>query len=115
MTNIGNHAYDELMRERNEAREKVNSLTVELGRAEEQLHDNADRIAELWKLLMQARDELRTVAEQYAIIHVEPKPGSHAWPVVERVEGGWQSGAHHYRDREVLDISRIVEVDLNGE
>lgn len=52
---------------------------------------------------------------RYAIIHVKPNPSSDAWPIVERVPailgGGWQSGAHHYRDSEVLDFRPLMLVD----
>lgn len=49
----------------------------------------------------------------YAIIHVRDG-ASEAWPVVTRTYGGgWQSGAHHYPDAEVLDVTplRLVEDD----
>ncbi|HEY3480864.1 MAG TPA: hypothetical protein VGL02_18360 [Streptomyces sp.] len=41
----------------------------------------------------------------YAIIHVSPGPGREAWPIVERVPGGWQSGVHHYPDEDVIEVS----------
>ncbi|UKD50863.1 hypothetical protein L3Q65_00795 (plasmid) [Amycolatopsis sp. FU40] len=53
----------------------------------------------------------------YAIIHVAPKPGLEAWPVVERVPGGWQSGVHHYPDEDVIDVStplRLVPEHAGG-
>ena len=45
--------------------------------------------------------------QEYAIIHVKPDANSDAWPVVERVAGGWQSGAHHYPDRAVLAVTPL--------
>lgn len=45
--------------------------------------------------------------DRYAVIHVSPRPGSDAWPIVERVPGGWQSGAHHYPDEDVLDVQPL--------
>lgn len=44
----------------------------------------------------------------YAVIHVSPGPGLDAWPVVQRVPGGWQSGVHHYPDEEVLDVQKLA-------
>jgi hypothetical protein len=43
----------------------------------------------------------------FARIHVRSGEDGHAWPVVERVAGGWQSGAHHYPDAEVLDVRQL--------
>lgn len=48
-----------------------------------------------------------TAEIQYAVIHVEDGPAA-AWPVVERVPGGWQSGAHHYPDASVLDVTPLA-------
>lgn len=45
--------------------------------------------------------------DRYAVIHVSPRPGSDAWPIVERVPGGWQSGAHHYPDEDVIDVQPL--------
>jgi len=48
---------------------------------------------------------------RYAVIHVKPTPTSDAWPIVERTYGGgWQSGAHHYPDAEVLDVRPLALV-----
>ena len=44
-----------------------------------------------------------------AMIHVQPRPGLEAWPIVERVPCGWQSGVHHYPDEDVLDVSPIAD------
>lgn len=44
---------------------------------------------------------------RYAVIHVQRANG-HAWPIVERVVGGWQSGAHHYPDRDVLSVKPLA-------
>lgn len=41
---------------------------------------------------------------RYARIHVRPSLDADAWPVVERVPGGWQSGQHHYPDSDVLQV-----------
>jgi hypothetical protein len=49
----------------------------------------------------------------YAVIHV-PTPDGFAWPIVERVVGGWQSGEHHYPDAGVLDVRPLTLVDLAG-
>ena len=43
-----------------------------------------------------------------AFIHVSPAPGVHEFPVVQRVSGGWQSGAHRYLDADVLEVRRIT-------
>lgn len=43
----------------------------------------------------------------YAVIHVSPSPGSDEFPVVARVNGGWQSGGHHYPDSTVLDVKPL--------
>ena len=49
---------------------------------------------------------------QYAIIHVQYENGTtEAWPVVQRVPGGWQSGVHHYPDDAVLDVRPLTLVD----
>jgi hypothetical protein len=49
---------------------------------------------------------------QYAIIRVQYEPGGgEAWPVVQRVPGGWQSGAHHYPDDAVLSVRPLTLVD----
>lgn len=48
-----------------------------------------------------------TAYPQFARIHVSPSPDTHEWPVVERVSGGWQSGAHHYPDSVVLDYEPL--------
>jgi hypothetical protein len=48
-----------------------------------------------------------TEQPQYAIIHVKPTPESDAWPVVERVPGGWQSGVFHYPDEIVLKVDPL--------
>lgn len=45
-----------------------------------------------------------TAYPQFARIHVSPSAGTHEWPVVERVNGGWQSGGHHYPDSTVLEV-----------
>ena len=48
---------------------------------------------------------------QYATIHVQYENGtSEAWPIVHRVPGGWQSGAHHYPDDAVIDVSPLTLV-----
>lgn len=44
---------------------------------------------------------------QFAIIHVRDGD-SEAWPVVERVRGGWQSGAHHYPDVSVIAVQPLT-------
>ena len=44
------------------------------------------------------------IMHRIALIHVSPRPGSDAWPIVERVAGGWQSGEHHYADADVPDV-----------
>lgn len=46
----------------------------------------------------------------YAVIHVRSKgwPTTDAWPIVERVPGGWQSGVHHYPDADVLDVTPLA-------
>ncbi len=51
-----------------------------------------------------------SVTPQYAVIHVKPTPTSDAWPIVERTRGGWQSGAHHYPDADVLDVRPLALV-----
>lgn len=43
---------------------------------------------------------------EYAVIHVKDGPAE-SWPVVERVPGGWQSGAHHYPDADVLRVTPL--------
>jgi hypothetical protein len=43
----------------------------------------------------------------YAIIHVKETPTCDAWPIVERVPDGWQSGVHHYDDEDVLDLTPL--------
>jgi len=50
-----------------------------------------------------ADNDLTAGRPQYAIIHVGTLGGD-AWPIVERVPDGWQSGAHHYPDDVVLDV-----------
>lgn len=51
---------------------------------------------------------------QYAIIRVQYEPGtSEAWPIVERVPGGWQSGAHHYPDDAVLNVRPLALTDAS--
>ena len=44
---------------------------------------------------------------RFARIHVRPSPGTEVWPVVERVNGGWQSGGHHYPDATVLGVAPL--------
>lgn len=39
----------------------------------------------------------------YAIIRIR-NGNNHAWPIVERVHDGWQSGAHHYYAGDVLQV-----------
>ncbi|MFI6302149.1 hypothetical protein ACIBCH_09780 [Amycolatopsis thailandensis] len=46
----------------------------------------------------------------YAIIHVKETPTCDAWPIVERVPGGWQSGVHHYEDERVLAVTPLYLV-----
>lgn len=36
-----------------------------------------------------------------------------SWPVVERVAGGWQSGAHHYPDSTVLTV-QVLPIKENS-
>lgn len=48
-----------------------------------------------------------TAHPRFAIIHVKPDANTQAWPVVERVPGGWQSGVHHYPDRDVLSVKPL--------
>ncbi|OBA53056.1 hypothetical protein A5789_24925 [Nocardia sp. 852002-51101_SCH5132738] len=70
-----------------------------------------ERLAEMGASLREARAriaELEAAQANIAIIHVQSGPSGEAWPIVERVPGGWQSGAHHYRDADVLDVSPIV-------
>lgn len=43
----------------------------------------------------------------YATIKVENGVAK-AWPVVERVGGGWQSGAHHYPDAVVASVRPLT-------
>jgi len=43
----------------------------------------------------------------YAIIHVKESPSCDAWPIVERVPGGWSSGVHHYEDSRVIDLTPL--------
>jgi hypothetical protein len=43
---------------------------------------------------------------QHAIIRVKRGHGNE-WPIVERVPGGWQSGAHHYPDRDVVNVKPL--------
>jgi hypothetical protein len=57
--------------------------------------------------------EENRMTPRYAVIHV-PTPDGFAWPIVERVAGGWQSGAHHYPDSIVLDVRPLTLVDLAG-
>jgi len=47
---------------------------------------------------------------QFAHIQVRNGPDSYAWALVERVSGGWQSGAHHYPDEDVQDIRPLYLV-----
>jgi hypothetical protein len=47
----------------------------------------------------------------YATIKVE-NGASRAWPVVERVGGGWQSGAHHYPDDTVSAVRVLTAQDV---
>lgn len=47
----------------------------------------------------------------YARVHVKVGESGEAWPVVERVHGGWQSGGHHYPDADVLDVASLPLVD----
>lgn len=51
---------------------------------------------------------------EYAVIHVRDG-ASESWPVVERVSGGWQSGAHHYPDATVLGVRTMVLVQPDEE
>lgn len=44
---------------------------------------------------------------RFARIHVRTSPGTEVWPVVERVNGGWQSGGHHYPDATVLGVEPL--------
>lgn len=48
---------------------------------------------------------------KYAMIHVKPTTGADAWPVVERVPGGWSSGVFHYPDETVLDVQPLDEIE----
>lgn len=50
---------------------------------------------------------------RFAYIEVPTVDGSGgvAWPLVERVPGGWQSGEHHYPDADVIRITQEFEVD----
>ena len=48
---------------------------------------------------------------RYAIIQVSTETNGmqgSAWPIVERVPGGWQSGAHHYPDAEVGQVRPLA-------
>jgi hypothetical protein len=47
---------------------------------------------------------------RYAVIHVQDG-NNHAWPIVERTRGGWQSGAHHYPDRDVRKVAPLTLID----
>lgn len=51
---------------------------------------------------------------KYAVIRVHPGPGAAAWPIVQRVPGGWQSGAHHYPDAEVHEVRPLHLVEPRG-
>jgi hypothetical protein len=45
-------------------------------------------------------------AAQVAVIEVRHGgPHSKSWPIVERVPGGWQSGEHHYPDKDVVSVT----------
>lgn len=44
---------------------------------------------------------------RFARVHVSPSGGTHEWPLVERVAGGWQSGGHHYPDSIVLEVEPL--------
>lgn len=55
-----------------------------------------------------------TDSTQYAVIHVKAGTTGDAWPIVERVPGGWQSGAHHYPDAEVLSMRALHLVDVEA-
>jgi hypothetical protein len=50
----------------------------------------------------------------YAIIHVKESPSCDAWPIVERVPGGWSSGVHHYEDSRVIDLMPLHLVPDSG-
>lgn len=43
----------------------------------------------------------------FAVIEVNDGDHGKAWPLVSRVGGGWQSGAHHYPDTDVLSVQPL--------
>jgi hypothetical protein len=84
-------------------------------RDEEWAHESAEAVvADLAAAGLLAEPPSKPLGT-YAHIHVSPEPGCDAWPVVERVPGGWQSGVHHYPDEEVLGVRLLRLADTPPE